>query len=263
MPVLVAPPPLAVLASRPSRCLGRVARSGCSLPSPASTPFHVVCLLRPRSGCPFVARRVSFVCCCARPPAVFSSPPLPLPFGAHPSQGPLLRLLVGPFQEVHTPPRLLLRSLPLLVVGVLAFPFLFRGGVEVSPGWGTLPPRTVRPWGRRPGPAALASSGAGSASVGARHQPHIARSCELALCAVGGSRRLPVGGASCLCEGCPGSDTLPTPTVRTWGVQPGSAALFLWVRGGAGVGSARSCELALRTVRTALGRPGGGALVPL
>ena len=58
----------------------------------------------------------------------------------------------------------------------------------------------------------------------------------------------------------------PTPTARPLGGLPGPTAHWLWVRGGAGVGtrhephSAPSCELALRGVGAAQGRPGGAPL---
>ena len=53
------------------------------------------------------------------------------------------------------------------------------------PGSCALPPPTTRPFGRAAGahyPLALV---AGCAGTGTRHQPHSARSCELALRAVG------------------------------------------------------------------------------
>ena len=168
----------------------------------------------------------------------------------------------------------------------------------------------------------------GGAGVGTHHQPHSARSCELALLSVGaargrpggpppawvwgvrgralfhlqlpavwtgcrgplptgcgcggvrawgpvtnptaralvcceGSMRVPGGGASCLGLGRRGSGALPPPTARPLGGLPGPTTHWLWVRGGAGVGtrhqphSARSCELALRPVGAARGRLGG------
>ena len=80
--------------------------------------------------------------------------------------------------------------------------------------------------------------------------------------------RVPGGGASCLGVGRPGSGALPPPTARPLGGLPGPTSHWLSVRGGAGVGtghqphSARSCELALRAVEAAGGRPGGGGLLP-
>ena len=69
--------------------------------------------------------------------------------------------------------------------------------------------------------------------------------------------RVPGGGASCLGVGRPGSGALQAPTARPLGGLPGPTTHWLWVRGGAGVGtrhqphSARSCELALRAVGAA------------
>ena len=68
-----------------------------------------------------------------------------------------------------------------------------------------------------------------------------------------------------LLPGCGASEVgrSPTPTARPLGGLPGPTTHWLWVRGGAGVGtrhqphSARSCELALRAVGAARGRPGG------
>ena len=74
--------------------------------------------------------------------------------------------------------------------------------------------------------------------------------------------RVPGGGASCLGVGRPGSGALPPPTARLLGGLLGPTTHWLWVRGGAGMGtrhqphSARPCELALRAVEAARGRPG-------
>ena len=133
-------------------------------------------------------------------------------------------------------------------------------------GSGALPPPTARPLGVRPGPTTHWLWVCGGAGVGTRHQPHSARSCELALRAVGAARGRPGGGASCLGVGRLGSGALPPPTARPLGVRPGPTTHWLWVWGGAGVGtrhqphSARSCELALRAVGAARGRPGGAPL---
>ena len=77
---------------------------------------------------------------------------------------------------------------------------------------------------------------------------------------------MPGGDASCLGVGCPGLGALPPPTARPLGGRPGPTTHWLWVRGGAGVGtrhqphSARSCEPAVRAVGAARGRPGGAPL---
>ena len=200
------------------------------------------------------------------------------------------------------------------------------------PGSGALQPPTARPLGALPGPTSDQLWVRGGAGVGNRHRPHSARSCELALRAVGaargcrggappawvwgvrgrvlshprlpalwagcrgplptgcwcggvrawgpvtnptvcalaccgGGRRAPGGGASCLGLGRPGSDALPSPTARPLGGLPGPATHWLWVRGGAGVGtrhqrdSARSCVMWGRHEGARGGRllPGCGA----
>ena len=193
---------------------------------------------------------------------------------------------------------------------------------------GAPPPSAARPLGGLPGPTTHWLRVPGGAGVVTRHRPHSARSCELALRAVGAARgrpggaplawvwgvrgrapsrprlpalwagcrgplptgfgcggvrawgavtnptapalpccgggmRVPGGGASCLDVGRPGSGALPPPTACPLGGLPGPTTHWLWVRGGAGVGtrqqphSPRSCERALRAVGPARGRPGG------
>ena len=53
------------------------------------------------------------------------------------------------------------------------------------PGSGALPPPTTRPFGRAAGAHYPLRVGAGAAGVGARHQTHSGRSCDLALRALG------------------------------------------------------------------------------
>ena len=66
-----------------------------------------------------------------------------------------------------------------------------RGGASCPgvgrPGSGALPPPTARPLGGLPGPTTHLPWVRGGAGVGTRHKPHSARSCELALRAVGAS----------------------------------------------------------------------------
>ena len=71
------------------------------------------------------------------------------------------------------------------------------------PGPGALPPPAARPLGGLPGLTTHWLWVRGDADVGTRHQPHRARSCELALCAVGAAR------------GCPGG----APPAWVWGVR--------------------------------------------
>ena len=122
-------------------------------------------------------------------------------------------------------------------------------------------PRPPVLWGGQPGfrdPCVPRAVGAG---VGTQHRPHGARPCGPALRAVGVAEGRPRG--ECRCEGRLGSGAPPPPAARPLGGLPGPTTHWLWVRGVAGVGthlqphSARSCELALRAVGAARGRPGG------
>ena len=132
---------------------------------------------------------------------------------------------------------------------------------------GAVPRPTTRPLGGLPGPPTHWLWVRGGADVGNHHQPHRARSWELALRAVGAARGRPGVGASCLGVGRPGSGALPTPSARPLGGLPGPTTHWLLVRGGAGVGtrhqphSARSCVLWGRHEGARGGRllPGCGA----
>ena len=125
------------------------------------------------------------------------------------------------------------------------------------PGSGALRPPTTCPFGRAAGVHYPLAVGAGAAGTGTCHQPHSARSCELALRAGGGGMRVPGGGASCLGVGRPGTGALPAPTSRPFGRAAGAHYPLAVGAGGAGVGirhqphSAHSCELALRAVGAA------------
>ena len=125
------------------------------------------------------------------------------------------------------------------------------------PGSGTLPPPTTHPLGRAAGAHYPLAVGAGGTGVGTRHQPHSARSCGLALRAVGAARGRPGGGASCLGVGCPGMGALPPPTSPLFGRSAGAHYPLALGAGGAGMGtrhqphSARPCELALRALGAA------------
>ena len=119
-------------------------------------------------------------------------------------------------------------------------------------GLGALSLLTARLLRGLPGPTTQWLWVRGGAGVGTRHQPHSARSCVLWVRHEGAR-----GGASCLGVGRPGSGALPPPTACPLGGLPKPTTHWLWVRGGAGVGtrhqphSARSCELALRAVGAA------------
>ena len=131
------------------------------------------------------------------------------------------------------------------------------------PGSGALPPPTARPLGGPPGPTTHWLWVWGGDGVGTRHQPHSARTRELALRAVGAAQGRPGGGASCLGVVRPGSGALPPPTARPLGGLPGPTTHWLWVRGGVAVGtrhqphSTRSCVLWGRHERAR-----GGCLLP-
>ena len=158
------------------------------------------------------------------------------------------------------------------------------------PGSGALPAPTARTPGGLPGPTTHWLWVRGDAGMGTRHQPHSARSCELALRAVGAAWGCPgvaplarVWGAQgralsdprlpALWAGCLG----PLPTgcgsggVRTWGpvTNPTARALASWLcalwgrdegaRGGAsclGVGRPVSGALPPPTARPLSGLPG-------
>ena len=343
-------------APRVPRCVWRAVPSGCPLPSLADTPFHAVRAFRALGpvallvvpACPFR------VCALALPRR-----PLPPLLGgvacaprAVPALGAGRAVTRGPCPSACPAPvpcsvwrawggavRSWLPPTWLGVVGVaVGRP---RGGVPSTGGArgggasclgvgrlgsGALPPPTARPLGGLPGPTTHWLWMRGGAGVGTRHQPHSARSFELALRAVGwhegakggppaawvwgvrgralsyprlpalwaGCRGpLPTGcgcgglwawgpvtnptaralaswlcalwgrhegarrGASCLGVGRPVSGALPPPTARPLGGLPAPTTHWLWVRGGAGVGtchqplSVRSCELALRAVGAA------------
>ena len=131
------------------------------------------------------------------------------------------------------------------------------------PGSGALPPPTARPLGGLLGPTTHWLWVRGGACVGTRHQPHSARSCELALRAGGGGTRASGGGASCLGVGRPGSGALPPPTTRPFGRAAGArfplAVAAVCRRGGPAVLGTLS-RAAVRRVLCALpgfAAPGG------
>ena len=181
--------------------------------------------------------------------------------------------LVGPFHVVRAPPRVLPGSLALS--GVL-------GGGRSGPGSplpgcccegrlrsGAPPPPTARPLGGLFGSAThvlwARVCGCGGPTLSPWPACPVGAACRGAG-VVGGRPR---GGLAChCCEGRLVSGAVPPPTARPLGGLPGPPTHWLWVRGGVGVGTnhqlhrARSCELALRAVGAAQGRPGGGRLLP-
>ena len=105
------------------------------------------------------------------------------------------------------------------------------------PGSGALPPPTARPLGGLPGPTTHWLWVRGGAGMGPVTNP-TARAVASWLCALWGRHEAARGGgASCLGVGRPGSGALPPPTARPLGGLPGPTTHWLWVRGGAGVGT--------------------------
>ena len=99
------------------------------------------------------------------------------------------------------------------------------------PGSGALPPPTTRPFSRAAGAHYPLAVGAGGAGVRTCHQPHSARSCELAFSAVGVARGRPGGAPLAWVWGVRGRAlSHPRPLVRS-GVRPGPTTHWLWVRG--------------------------------
>ena len=109
-----------------------------------------------------------------------------------------------------------------------------RGGASClgvgHPGSGALPAPTSRPFRRAAGAHYPLAVGAGAASVGTRHQPHCARSYELALRSVGAACGCPGGAPLAWLWGVRGQAlSHPRPLVLS-GVRPGPTTHWLWVR---------------------------------
>ena len=125
------------------------------------------------------------------------------------------------------------------------------------PGSGALPPPTSPVFGRAAGadyPLAVVAGGGG---VKTRHQPHSARSCELALRAVGAVCGCLRGAPLAWVWGVRGRALYhPRPLVLS-GVRPGPTTHWLWVRGVrawepvTNPTCAHSCVLTLRAVGAA------------
>ena len=98
------------------------------------------------------------------------------------------------------------------------------------PGFGALPPSNARPLRRAAGAHYPTAVGAGGAGVGTRHQPHSARSCELALRAVGAAQGRPWEAPRAWVWGVPGRAlSHPRPPILR-GVRPRPASHAPWVR---------------------------------
>ena len=120
------------------------------------------------------------------------------------------------------------------------------------PGSGALPPRLPTLWAGCGGPLAT-----GCGCGGVRAWGPVTNPTARALACCGGGMRMPGGGGTCLGVGHPGSGALRPPTARPLCGLPGPTTHWLWVRGGAGVGtrhqppSSLFCELALLAVGAA------------
>ena len=134
-------------------------------------------------------------------------------------------------------------------------------------GVGRSPTPDCPPSGRAAGatyPLAVGAGGCGRGDLSPTPQRALLRA-GFARC--GGGTEAPGGGTSCLGVGRPGSGALPPPTARPLGGLQGPTTHWLWLRGGAGVGtrhqphSARSCVLWGRHEGARGGRllPGCGA----
>ena len=269
--------------SRPAcpalRVAGRPVRASLTLARWYAIP-RGLCVPRARSGCPSGSPRVPFACVCARAP-VASVPPPPGWCGVRTSRGPGTGRWWGrstwslPLHVSCPGPLLRLACLgggrsspgsPLLGLGLL-----LRGASEVR----RSPSSDCPPTGRAVGvryPLAVGAGGCGCGDPSPTPQRALLRA-GFARC--GGGMKVPVGDASCLGVGRPGSGALPSPTARPPGGLPWPTTHWLWVRGGAGVGirhqphSVRSCVLwgRLEGARggascLGVGRPGWGALPP-
>ena len=131
-----------------------------------------------------------------------------------------------------TPQRALLRAVFARCGGGTRAPGGGASWLRVGrPGRGALPRPTARPCGVRPGPATQWLWVRGMRASGPVNNP-TARALASWLCALwGGGTRAPLGGGtSCLLVGRPGWGVLPSPTARPWGLRPGPATHWLWVR---------------------------------
>ena len=255
-------------APRVPRRVWRAVPSGCPVPSLAGTPFHAVCAFRELGPVALLVVPVCPLRVCA-----LALPRRPLPSPRVVWRAHLARshhwALVGPFHVVRAPPRVLPRSLaPSGVLGggrsspgspLPGLGLLLRGVFEVR----RSPSPDCPPTGRAAGahyPLAVGAGGCRRGDPSPTPQRALLRA-GFARC--GGGMRMPGGGASCLGVGRPGSGALPPPTARPLSGLLGPTTHWLWVRGGAGVGarhqthSAHCCELPLRAVGAARGRPGG------
>ena len=227
------------------RSVWRAVPSGCPLSSLAGTPFHAVCAFRGLGPVALLVFPACPLCVCALALSRRPRPPPPPRVGVARAPRAVPVLGAGRAVPLGPCPSACPASVPCSV-------WLAWGGGGPVPFPPTWLGAACSPWGGcgRGGPSPT--------------PPRALLLAGFARC--GDGMRVPGGGASCLGVGRLGSGALPPPTARPLGVRPGPTTHWLWVWGGAGVGtrhqphSARSCELALRAVGAARGRPGGAPL---
>ena len=296
-------------------CVWQAVPSGCPLSSLAGTPFHAVCVFRglgpvallvfpacplcgralalsrrprppppPRVGVARAARAVPVLgagravprgpCPSACPASVSCSVWLALGGGGGPvpfsptwlgaARSPLGGCGRG---ERHQHHRARSCELALRAVGAASG---CPGGAPLAWVWGVRGPALSQPRplvlsGVRPGPTTHWLSVRGVRAWGPVTNP-AATLLQAGFGRCGGGTRAPGGSASCQGVGRLGSGTLPPPTTRPFRVAAGAHYPLAVDAGVAGVRTrhqphnARSCELALRAVGAAQGRPGGAPL---
>ena len=139
-----------------------------------------------------------------------------------------------------------------------------RGGASCRgvgrPGSGALPPPTARLLGGLPGPTSHWLWVRGSAGVGTRHQPHSARSCELALRAVGAARGGPGGARPAWVRGVRGQALSHPRLPALWA---GCRADYALAGGAGGCGRGDPSPTPQRALfRAGFARYGGGTRAP-
>ena len=199
-------------------------------------------------------------------------PPTARPWGKRP--GPAARFLwargLQAWGPSPNPQRTLLRA---GFANCRGGPRALRGGHLVRPrgvsGVGHSPFADHLSFKRAAGAPCPVSLGAGGWERGNLSPTPLRTLFRTSFARCGHSMRTLSWGASCLGEGFLGLVTLPPPVRQTVGQRAGARCPFFLGAGCASVEtrhqphSARSCELALRAVRAARGRPGGGRIVPL
>ena len=187
-------------------CRWRAVPSVCPLSSLAGMPFHAVCAFRGLGPIALLVFPTCPLCMCAL--AASAPPPLPgLVWRAHLARSQYWAH-VGPFHAVRAPLRVLSPS---------RAPFGMLGGGAA---------RSRFPI---PGLGLCALRGVG-AGVETGHQPHRARSCELALRAVGAAGGCPGGASPAWVWGFPRWALSHPQSLVLSGVPPGPTTNWLQLR---------------------------------